>query len=101
ITTDGMENASREYSFEAIRLLIQRQKERHGWEFIFLGANIDAIATAARVGINADRAVNYKADSRGTRLNYAVMSEVVSEFRGKKSIDKDWKRNIEEDEQKR
>lgn len=101
ITTDGMENASREYSFEAIRLLIQRQKERYGWEFIFLGANIDAIATAARVGISADRAVNYKADSRGTRLNYAVMSEVVSEFRGKQSIAKDWKRSIEEDEQKR
>jgi uncharacterized protein YegL len=101
ITTDGMENASREYTYGAIQQLIQRQKERYAWEFIFLGANIDAIATAARFGIDADRAVNYRADSRGTSLNFAVMSEVVSEFRVKQSIDKNWKRSIEEDEQKR
>lgn len=97
ITTDGMENASREYTFPAIRQLIGQQKERYGWEFIFLGANMDAIATAVSVGIDADRAVNYKADSRGTQLNYAVMNDVVSEFRASKKISKNWKEQIEKD----
>lgn len=71
ITTDGMENASREYTYDKIRALVERQKQEYGWEFLFLGANIDAISTARRFGIGADRAVNYHADSQGTRLNYA------------------------------
>lgn len=81
IITDGEENASREYSLKEIKKRIEREKEAHGWEFIFLGANIDAVATAERFGIGADRAVDYVPDHEGTRLNYTVMCEAVSEFR--------------------
>lgn len=69
ITTDGMENASREYTYEKIKKMIEGQKAKYDWEFIFLGANIDAVSTAARFGISADRAANYNADGEGTRLN--------------------------------
>ena len=78
IITDGMENASRRYSYEKVRGMIERQKEKYHWEFLFLGANIDAVAEAGRFGISASRAVNYENDSQGTRLNYAVMSKAVS-----------------------
>lgn len=81
IITDGEENSSREYNATMIRKLVERQKKDYGWEFIFLGANIDAIATASHFGIGADRAVDYISDSRGTDLNYKVMSEAVSAFR--------------------
>ncbi len=77
ITTDGMENASRRYNYETVRRMIERQKEKYGWEFLFLGANIDAAKEAARFGIGADRAVNYKCDEEGTALNYEVISEAV------------------------
>ena len=97
ITTDGMENASREYTYDKIRALVERQKQEYGWEFLFLGANIDAISTARRFGIGADRAVNYHADSRGTRLNYEVVSETVSCMRAGAPIAADWKRKIEKD----
>lgn len=97
ITTDGMENASREYDADKIKRMIERQKEKYGWEFIFLGANIDAIATAAKFGIGADRAVDYLADSAGTRLNYEVVSEAVSAVRVKRALPADWKGRIEED----
>lgn len=97
ITTDGMENASREYTYNKIKEMIESQKEKYGWEFIFLGANIDAIATAARFGINADRAANYNADSKGTRLNYKAVSNVVSELRANKSMSEGWKAEIDED----
>ncbi len=97
ITTDGMENASREYSYDKIRTMIERQKERYGWEFIFLGANIDAVQTAARFGIDADRAANYHADSQGTQLNYKVVSEAVSCFRASRGISGDWKKQIDDD----
>lgn len=97
ITTDGMENASREYSYDKIRTMIERQKERYGWEFIFLGANIDAVQTAARFGIDADRAANYHADSEGTQLNYKVVSEAVSCFRASRAISGDWKKQIDDD----
>jgi hypothetical protein len=97
ITTDGEENSSREYSFDKINKMISYQKEKYGWEFIFLGANIDAIATARRFGINEDRASNYHSDKEGTTLNYQVLNDAVSEFRSSKSIDKDWKKKIEED----
>lgn len=97
ITTDGMENASREYSYEKISQMIDHQKKRYGWEFIFLGANIDAIATAERFGISRDRASNYNADSEGTSLNYEVISETVSCLRASRPISDNWKDRIEED----
>ena len=81
IITDGEENASRCYSSMQIRQMIQRQKERYGWEFIFLGANIDAVETAGRFGIDADRAVDYVPDGEGTELNFRMMSETVATFR--------------------
>lgn len=81
IITDGEENASRYYSSAQVKDMIRHQKERYGWEFIFLGANIDAVETAGRFGINADRAVDYVADSKGTQLNYRMMSESVAAFR--------------------
>ena len=81
IITDGEENASREYSAQEVKERIQRQKNRYGWEFLFLGANIDAVETAARFGIDPRRAADYVPDSRGTALNFRAMSETVSAFR--------------------
>ena len=81
IITDGEENASRHFSSAQIRQMIQHQKERYGWEFIFLGANIDAVETAGRFGIDADRAVDYVPDGEGTELNFRMMSETVATFR--------------------
>ena len=101
ITTDGMENASCEFSYAKVRKMIEHQKRKYGWEFIFLGANIDAIATAERFGISEDRATNYNADSEGTSLNYAVISETVSCLRASRPIAEDWKDRIEEDFKKR
>jgi len=97
ITTDGMENASKEYSFAKIKAMVERQKTKYGWEFIFLGANIDAIAAAASFGISADRAANYNADGEGTQLNYQAVSDVVSEIRANRPIKEDWKAQIDED----
>ena len=77
ITTDGMENASRVYSYEKIRRMIEHQKEKYHWEFLFLGANIDAISVAGRFGIDANRAVRYEHDSKGTQLNFEVMEKAV------------------------
>ena len=101
ITTDGMENASREFSYERVKRMIEYQKRKYGWEFIFLGANIDAIATAKRFGINEDRATNYNADSKGTELNYAVISDTVSSLRSAQCIPSNWKESIDEDFKKR
>ena len=81
IITDGYENASRQYSAEHVKRQISRQKEKYGWEFIFLGANIDAVETAGRFGIDADRAVDYVPDSMGTALNFKMMSETVASYR--------------------
>ena len=81
ITTDGMENASRRYDSETVKKMIERQKAKYSWEFLFLGANIDAVETASRFGIGADRAVNYHSDHQGTQLNYEVLSEAVSTVR--------------------
>ena len=81
IITDGEENASREYASKEVKEAIRRQKSRYGWEFIFLGANIDAVETAGRFGIDAGRAANYVPDSQGTALNFRAMSETVSAFR--------------------
>ena len=98
ITTDGMENTSHEYSYDRVKEMVERQKEKYGWEFLFLGANIDAIATAGRFGISADRAANYHSDRRGTKLNYEVLADAVSDMRCcALRIDAGWKKRIEED----
>jgi len=81
ITTDGMENSSREYSYDKVKKMVEKQKKKYGWEFLFLGANIDAIEVAGRFGIAANRAINYESDHKGTRLNYDVLSKTVSCFR--------------------
>ena len=101
ITTDGMENASRRYSAERVKQMIERQKAKYGWEFMFLGANIDAVETAGRIGIDANRAVNYHSDSKGTRLNYEVVSEAVCCMRACAAIPDDWAERIERDYQER
>ena len=81
ITTDGMENASRIYSYEEVRRMVEKEREENGWEFLFLGANIDAIKEAGRFGIRANRAVNYECDKAGTALNFRMMSKAVSAMR--------------------
>lgn len=101
ITTDGMENASHRYSARKVREMIRRQKEKYGWEFLFLGANIDAVETAGHLGIDADRAVNYHCDSAGTRLNYEVVARAVSAVRCNAPLDEHWKDAIEADFRKR
>ena len=98
ITTDGMENASRRYTAERVKQMIERQKAKYGWEFIFLGANMDAVEAAGSIGIDPRRAVSYRSDSLGTRLNYDVISEAVCCIREKSGIPDDWARRIEEDE---
>ena len=80
-----MENASRKYSFDKVKKMVEKEKEKYGWEFLFLGANIDAIEVAGRFGIDADRAINYECDKEGTALNYRVLSETVSAVRRSKS----------------
>jgi uncharacterized protein YegL len=97
ITTDGMENASREFTADQIKKMVQHQKDKYGWEFLFLGANIDAIATAARFGIGEDFAVEYHADHEGTQLNYEAVNEAVVNLRSGKKIDRSWKQGIERD----
>jgi len=97
ITTDGMENASCEYTYEKIKEMVEHQKEKYGWEFIFMGANIEAVSTAAKFGIDADRAANYNADGKGTRLNYKAISHVVSELRASRPITDSWKAEIDID----
>ena len=101
ITTDGMENASRKYSYDRLKAMIERQKEKYGWEFLFLGANIDATKEATRFGIDADRAANYHADSKGTGVIYAAVSEAVCSVRASRPMSKEWKRSIDEDYKKR
>ena len=101
ITTDGMENASRRYTYDKVKKMVERQKEKYGWEFLFLGANIDAIEVAGRFGINADHAVNYECDAAGTEVNYRALSKAVSRVRASKCADRtlgaDWKEEIEAD----
>ena len=96
ITTDGMENASRKYDYDTVRGMIEEQK-KHGWEFLFLGANIDAAAEARRFGIDAAHAVDYHSDSDGTALNYEVLSETVRTFRSSGKLSPNWKDRIDED----
>jgi uncharacterized protein YegL len=97
ITTDGKENASREYRAEQVREMIERQKKKHNWEFLFIGANIDAVETAAKYGIDRDRAVDYHADAKGTRVLYETVSKTIGSFRASKSLDENWAEDIEKD----
>jgi uncharacterized protein YegL len=97
ITTDGQENASRRYTYDRVKAMIERQKETYGWEFIFLGANIDAINVASQFGIDANHASDYHADSEGTQLNYQVLNEAICSIRKNKSLDAGWKEKIEHD----
>ena len=101
IMTDGMENASTHYSSGKVKSMIEKQKKKKGWEFLFLGANIDAIETAGQIGIAKERAVNFKCDSVGTRLNYGVVGAAISQMRESKPITADWKLEIEKDFGKR
>ena len=94
ITTDGMENASHQFSSAEVKRMIEAQKER-GWEFLFLGANIDAVETARHFGIAEDRAVTYRSDKKGTRMNYKAMSGAISQLRCEAQITADWKEEIE------
>ena len=98
ITTDGMENASRRYTYDKVRSMIQHEKEKYGWEFLFLGANIDAAREAARFGIGADRAANYYADHIGTGVIYEAVSEAVCQIRSCAApLSADWKEKIDAD----
>ena len=97
ITTDGMENASHRYTADKVKNMVQRQTEKYGWEFLFLGANIDAVETASNIGIAKDRAVNYHSDKEGTALNYSVMSEAIENVRCAKPLTADWKAKIDRD----
>lgn len=108
ITTDGLENASKKYSFKDIKKMIEKQKEKHNWEFLFLGANIDAIEVAGSMGISADRAANYHCDSEGTALNYSVLGAAISRARKCENADMSvafaggaWKEEIERDYERR
>ena len=104
ITTDGMENASREFDYGKIKSMIERQKSKYDWEFIFLGANIDAVEVADRFGVSRNRAQNFHNDSEGIALNYAVVSETVASFRAAPcgaSLDDDWSKDIQADYKKR
>ncbi len=97
ITTDGMENASRRYTSDAVKAMVQRQKEKYGWEFLFLGANIDAVETAARFGIGEDRAATFLSDAAGQALNYEALGDVVCQVRANAPLTSAWKRRIEAD----
>ena len=101
IMTDGMENASRNYSSDRVKQMIERQKKRYGWEFLFIGANIDAVETAACFGIDADRAVNYHADKEGTRVVYQSVANAVCSLRENRELRADWSEEIDKDYQSR
>ena len=99
--TDGMENASRSFDSATVKRMIEHEKEKYGWEFLFLAANIDAVETASRVGIHADRASNYHADRRGTAVVYETVSETLLRTRVGSPISADWSRKIDEDNDSR
>lgn len=97
ITTDGMENASRWYSSARVKQMIEHEKTKYGWEFLFLGANIDAVETASHFGISQDRAVTYHADSAGTALNFQVVNQAICQVRENAPLSADWKEAIDQD----
>lgn len=95
------EFASHIYRIDKVKQMIERQKEKYGWEFLFLGANIDAIETASHFGIDADKAANYQCDCEGTALNYEVLNDAISAVRCNAALDSSWKKRIDKDYQKR
>lgn len=97
IITDGYENASRIYDSATVKAMIEEQKKEHGWEFLFIGANIDAVETAKNFGIDAERAVDYHADAKGTAVVYETVSRAVCDFREAVPLQSDWDGKIEED----
>ena len=101
ITTDGMENASRTYTYPKVKKLIENQKEKYGWEFMFLAANIDAVNVASYMGIDENRAVNFNCDSEGTDLNYEVLNDAIGVLRECSYVSADWKKRIDKDFKKR
>lgn len=104
ITTDGLENSSREYSYKKLQDMIEHQKANYNWEFIFLGANMDAVAEAKKFGISEDRAVTFENDSEGVQLNYHVVGKTLATMRACAPSDRvgsEWKAEIDEDYKKR
>jgi len=97
ITTDGMENASYKFSSDEVKKMINRQKEKYSWEFLFIGANIDAVETAATFGIEKNRAVNYHADKKGTNVLYSNLAQIVTQVREGEDLDEAWCLDIQED----
>ena len=97
ITTDGMENASRHYSSAQVKRMVQQRKEKDGWEFLFIGANIDSVDTAGRIGIDSNRAVNYHADKIGTAVLYEAVSVSIGNVRGGNALEDDWGGKIDDD----
>lgn len=97
ITTDGMENASHRYDYDKIKKMIGKRKEKDGWEFMFIGANIDAISVASKVGISADRAANYKADGMGTAAVFSALCAPLAKMRCGSSVGREWAEEIEAD----
>lgn len=101
ITTDGFENASHRYSSEDVKRMIERQKEKYGWEFLFIGANIDAVETAAHYGIDKEKAVNYHADEEGTYILFDTVADAVCDVRANKTLQADWSNAINADYRRR
>ena len=101
ITTDGMENASHRYSSDSVKRMIEREKTKYGWEFLFIGANIDAVETAGHIGIRPDRVANYKPDSRGTKILYESVTAAVSQVRNHAPMAPSWNRRMEQDLEER
>lgn len=101
ITTDGLENASHKYTADKVRKMIEDRKKKDGWEFLFIGANIDSVKTADRIGIDVECAVDYRADSKGTGVLYEALADTVCEMRSTGKVSKAWKRKIKEDTESR
>ena len=101
ITTDGMENSSRLYTYAKVKEMIEKKQKKHGWEFLFLGANIDAAKEAESFGIDRSHASNYHADQKGIGNNYEVLSKTITNYRACGAIDQKWKKEIEKDYKKR
>ena len=101
ITTDGMENASRRYNYADVQKMVKHEQDKYGWEFLFLGANMDAISAARRFGIREDRAVRYECDGAGTALNFAVVGQTIAKARKGCAIEADWCAEIADDYEKR
>ena len=101
ITTDGMENSSRRYTYDRVQRMVKHEQEKYGWEFLFLGANMDAISAARSFGIREDRAVRYASDHEGTNLNFRVVSDTIGSVRCNRPIDAGWSAEIREDVKRR